>query len=70
MLEDHSRKKTNKYIYLKRKYLLEYLCHIYTEEHLYFKDVNERTKKAFEELSSEINNLFKEKGTYKEEINN
>ena len=35
-----------------------------------FKDMNERTKKAFEELSSEISNLFKEIDTYKEEINN
>ena len=26
VLEDHSRKKTNMYTYLKRKYLLEYLC--------------------------------------------
>ena len=70
VLEDHSRKKTNMYTYLKRKYLLEYLCHIYTEDNLDFKDMNERTKKAFEELSSEISNLFKEIDTYKEEINN
>ena len=70
VLEDHSRKKTNMYTYLKRKYLLEYLCHIYTEDNLDFKDMNERTKKAFEELSSEISNLFKKIDTYKEEINN
>ena len=70
VLEDHSRKKTNMYTYLKRKYLLEYLCHIYTEDNLDFKDMNERTKKAFEELNTEISNLFKEIDTYKEEINN
>ena len=70
VLEDHSRKKTNMYTYLKRKYLLEYLCHIYTEDNLDFKDMNKKTKKAFEELSSEISNLFKEIDTYKEEINN
>ena len=46
VLEDHSRKKTNMYTYLKRKYLLEYLCHLYNEDNLDFKDMNERTKKA------------------------
>ena len=70
VLVDHSRKKTNMYTYLKRKYLLEYLCHLYTEDNLDFKGMNERTKKAYEELSSEINNLLKEINTYKEEINN
>ena len=69
VLVDHSRKKTNMYTYLKRKYLLEYLCHIYTEDNLDFKSMSERTKKAYEELSTEINNLFKEIETYKEEIN-
>ena len=69
VLEDHSRKKTNMYTYLKRKYLLEYLCHLYNEDNLDFKDMNERTKKAYEEISNEINNLFKEIDNYKEEIN-
>jgi len=31
---DHSRKKTNIYIYLKKKYLYEYLCHLYSEDNL------------------------------------
>lgn len=46
VLVDHSRKKTNMYTYLKRKYLLEYLCHIYTEDNLDFKSMSERTKKS------------------------
>ena len=70
VLVDHSRKKTNIYTNLKRKYLLEYLCHLYTEENLDFKGMNERTKKAFEELSEEIKKVFEEINTYKEEIKN
>ena len=68
VLIDHSRKKTNMYTYLKRKYFLEYLCQLYTEDNLDFKNMNERTKKAFKELTSEINNLLQEINTYKEEI--
>ena len=70
VLVDHSRKKTNMYTFLKRKYLLEYLCHLYTEDNLDFKGMNERTKKAYEELSLEINNILKEINTHKEEIEN
>ena len=70
ILVDHSRKKTNIYTNLKRKYLLEYLCHLYTEENLDFKGMNERTKKAFEELSEEIKKALEEINTYKEEIKN
>ena len=70
VLVDHSRKKTNIYTNLKRKYLLEYLCHLYTEENLDFKNMNERTKKAYAELTQEIQNLLQEINTYKEEINN
>ena len=68
VLIDHSRKKTYMYTYLKRKYFLEYLCQLYTEDNLDFKNMNERTKKAFKELTSEINNLLQEINTYKEEI--
>ena len=70
ILVDHSRKKTNIYTNLKRKYLLEYLCHLYTEENLDFKGMNERTKKAFEELNDEIKKALEEINTYKEEIKN
>ena len=70
ILVDHSRKKTNMYTNLKRKYLLEYLCHLYTEENLDFKGMNERTKKAFEELNDEIKKALEEINTYKEEIKN
>ncbi len=70
VLVDHSRKKTNIYTNLKRKYLLEYLCHLYTEENLDFKGMNERTKKAFEELSEEIKKVFEEISACEEEIKN
>ena len=70
VLVDHSRKKTNMYTALKRKYLLEYLCHLYTEDNLDVKSMNERTKKAYEKLSTEINKGLNEIKTYQEEINN
>ena len=68
VLIDHSRKKTNIYTYLKRKYFLEYLCRLYAEDNLDIKEMNERTKKAYEKLSSEINEVLKEINSYKEEI--
>ena len=66
---DHSRKKINMYNYLKRKYLLEYLCHLYSEDNLDQKNMNERTKKAYEQLTKEINNSLQEINSYKKEIN-
>ena len=70
VLVDHSRKKINIYETLKRKYLLEYLCHLYNEDNLDFKSMNERTKKAYEESTKEISNVLQEINTYKEEIKN
>ena len=69
VLIDHSRKKTNMYIYLKRKYLLEYLCHLYSEDNLDLKGINERTKKAYTELTNQINSTISEINSHKEEIN-
>ena len=69
ILVDHSRKKTNMYIYLKKKYLLQYLVHLYSEDNLDVKNMNERTKKAYNELIKEINNLSQKINTYKNEIN-
>ena len=66
---DHSRKKINMYNHLKRKYLLEYLCHLYSEDNLDQKNMNERTKKAYEQLTKEINNSLQEINSYKKEIN-
>ena len=57
---DHSRKKINMYNHLKRKYLLEYLCHLYSEDNLEQKNMNERTKKAYEQLTKEINKSLQE----------
>ena len=70
VLIDHSRKKTNIYIYLKRKYLLEYLNHLYSEENLDLKSMNERTKKSYSELVSNIDKLLEEINVCKEEISN
>ena len=70
VLIDHSRKKTNMYTYLKRKYLLEYLCHLYNEDNLDLKDMNERTKKAYNELSKQINSTLNDINSCKENINN
>ncbi len=70
VLVDHSRKKTNMYIYLKKKYLYEYLCHLYSEDNLDSKGMNERTKKAYGELATQINKLLEEINTCKEEVNN
>ena len=70
VLIDHSRKKTNMYVYLKRKHLLEYLCHLYNEDNLDLKGINERTKKSYTELITQINNSLKEINSLKEEINN
>ena len=70
VLIDHSRKKTNMYTYLKRKYLLEYLCHLYSEDNLDLKDMNERTKKAYNELSKQINSTLNDINSCKENINN
>ena len=69
VLIDHSRKKMNIYTYLKRKFYLEYLCHLYTEDNLDFKNMNERMQKAFKQLNTEINNSLQEINTFKEEIN-
>jgi len=69
VLIDHSRKKTNMYIYLKRKYLLEYLCHLYSEDNFDLKGINERTKKAYTELTNQINSTISEINSHKEEIN-
>ena len=69
VLIDHSRKKTNMYIYLKRKHLLEYLCHLYNEDNLDLKGINERTKKSYTELITQINNSEKEINSLEEEIN-
>ena len=69
ILIDHSRKKTNMYIYLKRKHLLEYLCHLYSEDNFDLRGINERTKKAYNELISQINNSLNEINKVKEEIN-
>ena len=70
VLIDHSRKKMNMYTYLKRKYFLEYLYHLYTEDNLDYKNMNERTQKAFKKLTTEINDSLQEINTYKEELNN
>ena len=70
VLIDHSRKKTNMYLYLKRKYLLEYLNHLYSEENLDLKGMNERTKKSYAKLVSNINKLLDEINACKEEVNN
>ena len=70
VLIDHSRKKTNIYIYLKRKYLLEYLNHLYSEENLDLKGMNERTKKSYSELVSNINKMLQDIEVCKEEISN
>ena len=70
ILIDHSRKKTNMYIYLKRKHLLEYLCHLYSEDNLDLRSINERTKKAYTDLVAQINNSLNEINKIKEEINN
>ena len=70
VLIDHSRKKTNMYLYLKKKYLFEYLIHLYSEENLDFKGMNERTKKSYNDLVSQINKLLQEINACKEEINN
>ena len=59
----------NMYTYLKRKFYLEYLCHLYTEDNLDFKNMNERMQKAFKQLNTEINNSLQEINTFKEEIN-
>ena len=69
VLIDHSRKKTNMYLYLKRKYLLEYLCHLYSEDNLDLKGINERTKKAYTDLTNQINSTISEINSHKEEIN-
>ena len=69
VLIDHSRKKTNMYLYLKKKYLYEYLTHLYSEENLDLKGMNERTKKAYGELVSQINKLLDDINVCKEEIN-
>ena len=69
VLIDHSRKKTNMYLYLKKKYLYEYLAHLYSEENLDLKGMNERTKKAYGELVSQINKLLDDINVCKEEIN-
>ena len=69
VLIDHSRKKTNMYAHLKRKYLLQYFVHLYSEDNLDVKNMNERTKKAYNELIKEINNLSQKINTYKKEIN-
>ena len=68
VLIDHSRKKTNMYLYLKKKYLYEYLTHLYSEENLDLKGMNERTKKAYGELVSQINKLLDDINVCKEEI--
>ena len=57
------------YLYLKRKYLLEYLCHLYSEDNLDLKGINERTKKAYNELTNQINSTISEINSHKEEIN-
>ena len=69
VLIDHSRKKTNMYIYLKKKYLYEYLVHLYSEDNLDAKSMNERTKKSYSELVEQIHKLLDELNSYKEEIN-
>ena len=69
VLIDHSRKKTNMYLYLKRKYLLEYLSHLYSEDNLDVKSINERTKKAYIELTNQINSTINEINSHKEEVN-
>ena len=70
VLIDHSRKKTNMYMYLKKKYLFEYLCHLYSEDNLDLKGINERTKKSYTELIQDINNDLKEIKSIKDKINN
>ena len=70
VLIDHSRKKTNMYLYLKRKYLLEYLCHLYSDDNFDLKSINERQKRAYDELNSQIHKLLDEINTCKEEISN
>ena len=70
VLIDHSRKKTNMYLNLKKKYLFEYLIHLYSEENLDLKGMNERTKKSYTELVSQINKLLEEINACKAEINN
>ena len=57
------------YLYLKRKYLLEYLCHLYSEDNLDLKGINERTKKAYTDLTNQINSTISEINSHKEEIN-
>ena len=69
VLIDHSRKKTNMYLNLKKKYLYEYLVHLYGEDNLDLKNMNERTKKSYSELVTEIHKLLDELNSYKEEIN-
>lgn len=70
VLIDHSRKKANMYYCLKRKYLLEYLSHLYTQENLDMKSLNEANQKIYEELIMEINNLHGEINIVQEEVNN
>ena len=69
VLVDHSRKKTNIYLYLKKKYLYEYLCHLYNEDNIDSKSMNERTKKAYGVLVSQINKLLEEINICKGEVN-
>lgn len=56
VLIDHSRKKMNIYNYLKRKYLLEYLCLLYSEENSDNTPLIERAQKTYEEITNEIQN--------------
>ena len=70
VLIDHSRKKTNMYLNLKKKYLYEYLCHLYSEDNFDVKSMNERTKKAYADLTTHINKLENEINICKEEMNN
>ena len=70
VLIDHSRKKTNMYLNLKKKHLYEYLCHLYSEDNLDLKSMNERTKMEYIDLKTQIGKLLNEVNTCKEEINN
>ena len=69
VLIDHSRKKINMYEYLKRKFFLQYVFNLYNEDNLDVKSMNERTKKSYNELITEINNLSTKINSYKKEIN-
>ena len=69
VLIDHSRKKTNMYNNLKRKYLLEYYKHLYSQENLDSKGLKEKASKNHEEAQKKIKIMCKEMNNINENMN-